>query len=169
VNELGEWLTCIRKGDKSAFEKLYETMKGPLYTIVLRITKNNTQAEDVLQVIFLKIYFSPREPSSNPRVYLFKMARNMALDMVRKRKPTTDLEEAESERCHHTEDLPQKMDIENAIQSLPERERQIVTLHINGELKFREVATILEIPLGTVLWAYQKAIKQLRIILGGAL
>jgi RNA polymerase sigma-70 factor (ECF subfamily) len=78
---------------------------------------------------------------------------------VRKRRDEIDIEEAENTLYHPTDDLALQLDVEDAIMSLPERERQIVTLHINVGLTFREISTILKIPLGTVLWAYQKAIR----------
>ena len=67
------------------------------------------------------------------------------------------------------DDLSQKMDIEKAMKSLPAQENQIVSLHIIGELKFREISEIMNIPLGTVIWKYQKAISKLQKILGGSL
>jgi len=162
MDELQKLLSAIRDGDRIAFEKLYETLKRPLFTIVLRITRDKALSEDILQEIFIKLYLSPPESSVNPRAYICQMARNLAIDSVRQRKPSVDFEEAENLLYHPIDDLSLKMDAENAILALPDRERQIVTLHINGELKFREVADILSVPLGTVLWAYQKAIKQLR-------
>ena len=122
-----------------------------------------------MQDMFLKIYLSPPVPASNPRAYLCKMAYNLAIDSMRKRKPVSDLDDADSLPDHFSHNLSQKIDIEKALLSLSERDSRIVTLHINGELKFREIASIMKIPLGTVLWAYQKAIKQLQGILGGAL
>ena len=162
MSELASLLKKMKDGDRKAFEVLYESLKTPLYTIALRITHDAALSEDVLQEVFLKLYLSPPEQTANPRAYIFRMARNLAVDSVRKRKPTVDLEEAESCLHHPVADISLRIDIENALLSLSDRERQIVTLHINGELKFREVSDIMEIPLGTVLWSYQKAIKQLR-------
>ena len=162
MSELGNMLDKLRSGDRKAFEAIYESLKTPLYTIALRITHDTALSEDVLQEVFLKLYLSPPNPSANPRAYIFRMARNLAIDSARKRKLTVDLEEAESYLHHPVADISLKIDIENALLSLSDRERQIVTLHINGDLKFREVSEIMEMPLGTVLWSYQKAIKQLR-------
>ena len=162
MSELQKLLAAVRDGDRTAFETLYESLKTPLYTIVLRITHDTALSEDILQEIFLKLYLSPPEPSANPRAYICQMARNLAIDNVRKRKPSVGFEESEDSLIAPPDDLSLRMDIESAILALPDRERQIITLRINGELKFREVADILNLPLGTILWAYQKAIKQLR-------
>ena len=57
--------------------------------------------------------------------------------------------------------------MERALAQLPELERQILSLHLNAGLKFRELAVILKLPLGTVLWRYQRAIGRMRSILEG--
>jgi RNA polymerase sigma-70 factor (ECF subfamily) len=68
------------------------------------------------------------------------------------------------------DDLALRMDIEDSMKSLPAQECQIVTLHVIGELKFREISEMMSIPLGTVLWKYQKAISKLqKTITGDAL
>jgi len=167
VNDLQKWLAAIRDGDRVAFEALYEYMKKPLFTVALKITQNTAMAEDVLQEVFIKLFLSPPQPSTNPRAYLCRMVRNLAIDSVRKRREEVDFEDAENTIYHPVENLALQIDVKDAIMSLPERERQIVTLRISGELRFREVAAIMELPLGTVLWAYQKAIKQLQNDLGG--
>ena len=167
MSELTKLLDSVRCGDRAAFEALYENMKKPLFTIILRITRDFALSEDILQELFLKIFLSPPECAGNPRAYMCRMARNLAIDNARKKRKEATLEEAEHSVWHPREDISATMDIENAIMLLNERERQIVTLHINGGLKFREVAEAMEIPLGTVLWAHRKAIRQLRSILGG--
>jgi len=167
MNELTMLLDSVRGGDKAAFEMLYESMKKPLFTIILRITQDFALSEDVLQELFLKIYFTPPDNIANPRAYLCRMARNLAIDSVRKRKQEAGLEEAERRSWHPQEAISDSIDIENALIALSDRDRQIVTLHINGGLKFSEIAAIMEIPLGTALWAYRKAIGQLQSILGG--
>jgi RNA polymerase sigma-70 factor (ECF subfamily) len=162
--ELRQKLLAMQNGDKIAFEEIYEQLKTPIYTIILRITQDNALSEDILQEVFLKLYRSPLKPQiENPRAYLFQMARNLAIDNVRKQQPRfADLESIENLAYLPTDDFSLRMDIDHAMKRLPLQERQIVSLHINGELKFREIANMMDIPLGTVLWKYQKAIKWLR-------
>jgi len=165
MNELAGLLDSVRCGDKAAFAVLYEKMKKPLFTIILRITRDLKLSEDILQELFLKIYLSPPENTKNARAYMCRMAHNLALDSIKKQKPETELEALNGtgyEVWQPQDDPAVKLDIENALMSLDERERMIVTLHLNGGLKFREVAETMKIPLGTVLWVYRKAIIQLR-------
>ena len=163
---LRENMEKLRAGDLGAFEALYGDLKTPVYTVLLRITRDVPLSEDLLQEFFLKLYQSPPQPSvKNPRAYLFQMARNLALDSMRDRQQFCELEESMAVRT--VEDLAEKLDVEAALQALPLLERQIVTLHLNGGLKFRELAEMMDLPLGTVLWRYRRAVGELRCILSG--
>ena len=158
--------TC--SGDLIAFEEIYNDLKTPMFTIILRIVRDRSYAEDILQDVFLKLYQSPpKSPIKNPRAYIFQMARNLAIDNVRKQPQYADLEEADNIPDIQINDLTVKLDIELAMKSLPLQECEIVSLHVNGDLKFREIANMLDIPLGTALWKYRKAIERLRNLLSG--
>lgn len=161
-------LIALRNGEKTAFEEIYNCLKTPVYTIILRITQDRSLSEDILQEVFLKLYQSPPEPSiRNPRAYLFRMARNSAIDHVRKRSPDVNWDNVEDIVCFPADDVSSRLTIEQALKTLPLRDCQIVSLRINGELKFREISEVMELPLGTVLWRYRKAIQQLRLVFSG--
>lgn len=166
--ELLKRIVALHNGDKIAFEEIYKYLKTPMYTIILRITQDKALSEDILQEVFIKLYQSPpKPPIKNSRAYIFQMARNLAIDNVRKQPQFADLESIENIVYLPTDDFSQKMDIDHALKTLPLQECQIVSLHINGQLKFREIAAMMDIPLGTVLWKYQKAVGRLRFILSG--
>jgi RNA polymerase sigma-70 factor (ECF subfamily) len=169
--ELHKKLVALQNGDKIVIEEIYKHLKKPMYTIILRITQDEALSEDILQEVFVKLYQSP--PKSlirNPRAYIFQIVRNLAIDSVKKQPKYSDLESIEDLVYLPVDDLSTKMDINEAMKTLSLQECQIVSFHVNGELKFREIADMMNIPLGTVFWKYQKAIKQLCAILsGGAL
>ena len=169
--ELRQILSAIRDGDKAALTELYKNMQTPIYTIIFRITWDKSTSEDLLQDVFIKLFLSPPEPSiKNPRAYIFQIARNLAVDSIRKQEQHFSLDEIENIAQHPLEDFVLRTDVDDALKTLPAHECQIVTLHIIGELKFREISEIMKIPLGTVLWKYQKAIRILqKIITGGSL
>lgn len=161
-------LIALQSGDRTAFEEIYNHLKTPMYTIILRITRDRSLSEDILQEVFLKLYQSPpKPPIKNPRAYLFQMARNLAIDHVRKLPRYANGESAEYSAHLPPDDFPLKMDIDQAMKTLALRDCQVVSLRINGGLKFREISEVMDIPLGTVLWRYRKAIQQLRSILSG--
>ena len=168
-DELRKKLTSLRAGNKTALEEIYEALKTPMYTIILRVTRDKSLSEDILQEVFVKLYLSPPVSVKNPRAYLFQMARNLAVDGVRKSPRFAALDERES-LVYWPDDPLEKMDIERAMQALPLQECQIVSLHINGALTFREIAELLGLPLGTAIWKYHRAIQRLRShISGGAI
>lgn len=163
--ELCAKLEAVRRGDMTAFEEIYRELKTPVMTVAVRITGDRHAAEDVLQEVFVKLFRSPPAPDiAKPRAYIFRMARNLAIDGIRAQKPLS-LEDFEDTLQSNDDDPAGRLDIEAAMMSLPLEQRQTVSLHLNGGLKFREIAGITETPLGTVLWRYQKAIKRLRELL----
>jgi RNA polymerase sigma-70 factor (ECF subfamily) len=170
-NELTEKFHAIRNGDKAAFAELYQDMRVPIFTIISRITWDESVSEDVLQDVLVKLFLSPPEPSiKNPRAYIFQMAHNMAINNTKKQPQHISLDELSEAEHRLPDDFPLHMDIDDALKSLPSQECQIVILHVVGELKFREISEIMNIPLGTALWKYQKAIGKLqKIIAGGPL
>ena len=167
-SEIKRKLDAIRGGDNVAFEELYNDLKTPIYTIIYRITWDKSSSEDVMQEVFLKLYQSPLEPHiKNFRAYIFQIGRNLAIDSTRKQHPDISLDEI-AETVHlPLDDYSIRMDIEDALKTLPAQECQIVTIHIIGELKFREISEIMKIPLGTVYERYKKAINNLKKIISG--
>jgi len=169
-NELRSQIEAVSAGNRKAFERIYEELNKPMYTIILRITGEQSLSEDILQEIFVKLYQSPPTTARNPRAYLFQMARNLAIDGVRKRPQFADLDDVEDLVVSPGLDVSNKLEVEEALKALPSIDSQIVTLHVNGGLTFKEISKILGIPIGTAIWRYHKAIKQLRLYLfGGAL
>ncbi len=166
-NELRSALARLHSGDREALAEIYDALSTPLYTIALRITGRRDTAEDAVQELFLKLQTSlPPKELQKPRAYLFKAARNAALDILRR---TPVHENVEDYTQLPAQETVQISDVEEALESLPEQQRSIVTIHINAGLKFREIAEITETPLGTVLWRYNKALATLRDILNGGI
>ncbi|MDR1914416.1 MAG: RNA polymerase sigma factor [Clostridiales bacterium] len=169
-NELRTRIQAVSAGDRTAFEEIYKELNKPMYTIILRITQEQSLSEDILQEIFVKLFQSPPITANNPRAYLFQMARNLAIDGIRKRPQFANVDDFENLVYSPDIDISEKLAVEEALKTLPLIECQIVSLHINGSLTIKEISKILDMPIGTTLWRYHKAIKQLRLHLtGGAI
>lgn len=149
-----------------AFEIIYSELKIPIYTIIMRIVHDTSAAEDILQEVFLKLYRTPLSSISNPRAYIFQMAHNMTIDSLRRKKNYENPDNFENDISSGA-DICNSLEISFALDKLSAIDKQIVGFHLNGGLTFREIAKILNMPLGTVLWRYQKLISQLRSILNG--
>ena len=161
--QLKTQLEALKTGDQQAFLKIYQELKTPVYTVLVRLTGDRLLSEDLLQEVFLRIYRQPPE-AEKPRAYVFRMARNLAIDALRQKQPCDPLEE---HSLQADPDPTVKLDLERAFARLTAGELQLVALHLSAGLTFREVAAIVERPLGTVLWQYRKAIEKLRNLLDG--
>lgn len=162
-------LAALQSGDRSAFDEIYRQLKTPVYTIIYRILYDPPLAEDLMQEVFLRLYASPPDSKvQNPRAWVFRMARNLAIDALRRPSPTELPRELPGK--HLEEVVGARLEVEEALRALSAEDRQIVTLHLCAGLRFREVAGIMQMPLGTVLWRYQRAIDRLRReLMGGTI
>jgi len=162
-------LKKFQQGDMVAFKVVYEELKIPVYTIIYRILYDHMMAEDVMQELFLRLYKKiPSLQMKNPRALIFQMARNLAIDERRRFKESSPLtHELVSFKNSIDYVVSTKLDIELAMKKLPLEERELMTLRLNADLKFREIAKILNKPIGTVIWKYQQTIKKLQALLSG--
>lgn len=171
------------QGDKTGLKEIYEAYIGYIYRIVYEILQNRENAEDVTSEFFIRLWDKAQQfkPGSGHKGYLATMARNMAIDFIRKhrKEELTALlqdieagpEEEEKSGSRFYKEISeneveqtviQDMSIKQALDTLKPSERQVVSLKVLGELTFKEIAQIMGIPLGTVTWKYQNAIKKLR-------
>lgn len=167
---LNESFHKLQNADKEAFTHIYNELRQPVYTVVYRIVQSKETAEDIMQDVFVKLFTSPPDSSvRNPRAWVFQMARNLAIDALRKKK-NTDIDDEELIAEDEINSTVMRMDIEAAIGKLPCTEREIISLHINAGLHFNEISPVVGLSVSAVYRKYRKAIKALRELLnGGAL
>lgn len=166
--DLKELFQRLRSGDHTAFTEIYQSLKQPVYTICRRIVQIQETAEDLTQDVFLKLYQFPPDPSvKNVRAYVFQIARNAAIDALRKQHDVPLEEYVLPGSTKELDNLEVSMDIEAAMTSLSEKDREILALHLNADLTFREIGQIMELSLPAVYRQYQKAIKTLQERLNG--
>jgi RNA polymerase sigma factor (sigma-70 family) len=101
----------------------------------------------------------------NPKSWILTIARNRAVSAIRKTSRETDLDE---NIIHIPDDADKEIEIcgkshvTSILSNLSQSERQIVILHVISELKHREIAKLLDLPLGTVCRKYNESIKKLQ-------
>lgn len=171
------------QGDKTGLKEIYENYAGYIYRIIYEVLQNKENTEDVTSEFFIRLWDRAEQfqPGRGHKGYLATMARNMAIDFLRKhrREELTALMQdlgtgPEEEERHSTgfygeigenkveQEVIEDMTIEQALETLKPSERQIVSLKVFGGLTFREIARSMGVPMGTVTWKYQNAIKKLR-------
>src|SRR5881394_3499132 len=87
-------MTRIRNGDQRALGDLYDRYSQVVYAVALRVLGDTTQAEDILQDIFMQIWRNPGAFDSSRgslAAWLAVIARHRAIDTLRRRKPETDI------------------------------------------------------------------------------
>ncbi|MBQ9065054.1 MAG: RNA polymerase sigma factor [Blautia sp.] len=167
-----ECMNRIRGGDKEALKEIYESCQEYIFHLMYSITGNYSDAEDLSVEFFLKLWdiADKYTPGGGYRRWLTVIARNLALDFLRRnqREIALEAENIEQELEKHSGDDPgyekvlDDISIEQALAGLSPAEREIVHLKVAGELTFQNIADILKVPMGTVTWRYRQAVGKLR-------
>jgi RNA polymerase sigma-70 factor (ECF subfamily) len=168
-----------RQGDLAAFEEMYRAHAPRLYTLVLRMTGSEADAEDLLQEVFLQAHrkLGGFRGESSLGTWLYRMAVNQALDFLRGRQTRMAQmtasydEEAVAEPAAPAPAIPgavSRVDLERAIARLPDGCRTAFVLHDVEGLAHHEVAALLGISEGTSKSQVHKARFRLRSMLSGA-
>lgn len=160
----------MKNGDKNALHEIYEAYIGYIYSVVFQIVSNREDAEDITSEFFIKLWklADTYHGGNGHRAWMAAIARNMAIDLLRKTKrevltddfADTALENASDECVEQA--VISDMSLKAALDTLKPNEREVVNLKIMGGLTFQEIADILKIPLGTITWRYQNSMKKLR-------
>lgn len=147
----------IRAGDESAMADVYDRYSGIVYGVALRVLGNATAAEDVLQEVFLQLWRNPQafdaERGRLP-AWLAVIARNRAIDHLRKRPPEDDIEGlAVSTGVNLENAAAQKQAVDKvrgALGQLPAEQRRLLELAFFEGLTHSEIAAKTGEPLGTI-------------------
>jgi RNA polymerase sigma-70 factor (ECF subfamily) len=160
--------------DRNGLKDIYTAYAKQIYRVILGIVRSAQDAEDITSEFFLKIWESAAsyKSGSGHKRWLTVIARNMALDHLRKNKGGTvsldDDEQTLNETADNTsveESVTAKVTLDKALSMLTEIERQTVELKLAMDLTFREIADMLGEPMGTTAWRYRQAVLKLRKIM----
>ncbi len=167
--ELSELFIGIRENNIKAFEKLYSHYNKLVYSIAFSIVKNEQDAEDIVQIVFSKIYSIDKNklPSKSEASWLYSVTKNETINYWKKRNNTINIEDIyEIEEPNSQIDrIIDKEKYNNLISGLCNKEKEIISLKLLANLSFDEIGKILKMPTGTVKWKYYKAIYALKIAL----
>ncbi len=157
----------FQQGDPEAFAEIYEQLKRPVYTICWRILQSREEAEDAAHDVFLRVYgAADKGDIHNVRGWVFQIAHNLAIDMLRRRAKNQPDILAEAEQST-AEPLELRMDLEAAMAKLTPEDLTILTLKINAGLSFAEIAQVVDLSLPAVYRRYRKALDILKTELNG--
>jgi RNA polymerase sigma-70 factor (ECF subfamily) len=162
-----ELVAAVNGGDAAAFEVLYLRYRDWVTGLAYRFTGDNDAALDVLQETFL--YFLKKFPgfrlTANLKTFLYPAVRNLSIAARRKaaRFQSSEPELAQIEQTPSPEvTCAPKSELEAALGSLPEEQREVLLLRFVDNLKLSEIAEAAEVPLGTVKSRLHNALQTLR-------
>lgn len=160
--------------DSPEAEQLCVRHSAALFPFLVNLTRNESDARDLLQELFLSL---ARQPAllrgvRKEREFLFRMAHNLAVDWIRRRDSRTRVHEAagqETLEIFQPEENPDedayRRELSRALGELPAEQRAVVHLKLWGDLTFEAIAEALEIPPNTAASRYRYGIEKLRELL----
>jgi RNA polymerase sigma-70 factor (ECF subfamily) len=160
------------KGDEKALESLISKYLKPVYSFIFGYVQNQQDAEDLTQETFLKMWRNLKKfkKEKNFENWLFTIAKNTCFDFLRKKRKNLILN---AENLEIVADLApsllEKMEKESLleklkkeIENLPFKMKEVINLHYNFNLNFREISEILREPMNTVKSRHKRAISKLK-------
>jgi RNA polymerase sigma-70 factor (ECF subfamily) len=170
----------LKRGDESSFKTIVEQWKDMVYNTVLGIVQNETEAEDLTQDVFIKVFenISSFKGESKFSTWLYRIATTTALDHLRSRKRKKRFGFVQSIFSHDQEKKEQLPDFHHpgvkldnkeratvlfkAISSLPENQKAAYTLHKLEGLSYREISEVLHTTVPAVESLMSRANANLR-------
>jgi len=160
---------------KKEFEEIAFSYMDSLYNVALRMTRDGSDAEDLVQDAYLRAYrfFDKFEKGTNFKAWLFKILKNVYINKYRKKSKTpqmVDVSTIESSSDLGVSETPENAifdqllddDITTAMDSLPEEFNLAIVLSDLEGFSYKEIAEILDIPIGTVMSRLHRGRKILR-------
>jgi RNA polymerase sigma-70 factor (ECF subfamily) len=168
IEEESAIVAAALSGNQKAYARLVETHRVAVFHIVNRIVRNDEAARDLVQETFMKAFTSLGSYRSEFRfsTWLYKIAANSSIDYLRKKRihalsldapmETSDgqMEIEVPDETHNPEmqlvRKQQRFSIDEAINSLPPKYREVIELRHKDDKPYEEIADLLGIPVGTV-------------------
>jgi RNA polymerase sigma-70 factor, ECF subfamily len=171
-------LVAVARGDQAAFGELYDRVAGTVHGVVRKVVRDPAQSEEVTQEVLVEVWrtavrFDPEKGSA--RTWILTMAHRRAIDRVRSEQASRD----RTERVGHRDqgrafdevaeqvELDMEHDqIRAALSALTDLQREAVELAYYQGYTYREVAELLDTPLGTIKTRMRDGLIRLRDAMG---
>ena len=149
----------VQEGNILAFEEIVRRYQKRLIWFVTRIVHDQARAEEICQDAFFKTYqvIDRVDPSKKFSTFLFEIAKNKAIDEIRKTKREVPLQDIAVE-----EKLVDETGIREAVEKLPKAYRQPVKLYYFSDLSYQEISRKLGMPINTVRTHLRRAKERLK-------
>jgi RNA polymerase sigma-70 factor (ECF subfamily) len=162
-------LNRVRSGDEQAMATLYDRYSRVVYSVALRVLRDASSAEDVLQEVFLGIWRNPQSFVSTRGSlagWLAVVARNRSIDVLRRRRPSESIEEMQLASPYNLANEAERNTLmeraRTIIRHLPPEQRKTLEMAFFDGLTHTEIAEMTGDPLGTVKTRIRSALITLR-------
>ena len=161
-------VSLASKGNENAFRELLDRHQGAVYGLAFRFLKDMQEAEDIAQEVFLRLYRTSADykPQATLRTYLFRIAKNLCIDSLRKKRPEPMDELPETiddktafEQLSNAESMQR---LQDAVSKLPENQRAAIILRHDQDMSYKEIAESLDVTVGAVESLLLRARRTLR-------
>lgn len=171
-----ELMQEIKAGNMMAFDALYRNYSRRLYKFSIAILKSSEEAENIVQEVFLNLWLNREkiEKGSSVKYYIFTIAYNSSISIIRKRikesrfieylRTLQDINQEPVDMQIEYNELEEKLTM--IIDSLPERQKEVYLLHRIEGLKYSQIAERLNISVNTIENHISRALKTIRQKLG---
>ena len=179
-----ELLRRVAKGDRSAFEELYDRFSGVLFSTAYRVLNNQEATEDVTQDVFIQIWEKAplyKPALGKPMTWAITLTRNKAIDRLRSMQRRGRLQDELQREAETFEQFDERSSfdaasgvetgklVRDAVQKLSKDQREAIELAFFSSLTQTEIAERLNEPLGTVKARIRRGMLRLKEILGSKL
>jgi RNA polymerase sigma-70 factor, ECF subfamily len=161
-------LLGLTAGDERAFAALYEQYATRLYRTAYGILGRREDAEDAVHEVFTALVRSRKALAgvNDIAAYLFSALRRAAIRCAQRQdrqpKSSPAVEDIEAKAASGGTDRPASDRLEKALQMLPDEQREAISLKIDGQLTFAQIAEVLGISVNTAASRYRYALEKLR-------
>lgn len=171
MEEEMQWVNEVLSGNKQAYAQIINKYKDPLFATILRMTRNQQDAADLVQEAFIKVYhqLGKFDGKGSFSSWIYRVAINHCMDEFRKKRHKmveNEMREDHIRDSNHPEVIFLKKErnrqLEKLIGCLPEEERMIILLRYVNELSYSEIGELMNLPLATVRNKLHRAKKKLR-------
>ncbi|HEY3604292.1 MAG TPA: sigma-70 family RNA polymerase sigma factor [Sporichthyaceae bacterium] len=178
VARLEDLMEQVARGDQDAFAELFTRTSGPILGLVRRVLRDPAQSEEVAQEVLVTVWrtaarFDPARGSA--MAWIMTMAHRRAVDRVRSEQSASDrvqrlgsreMQPAFDEVAETVEIRLEREAVRRCLSSLTDLQRESINLAYYGGNSYREVAELLDVPLGTVKTRMRDGLIRLRDCLG---
>ncbi len=163
----------LNRGSKDSLRRIYEKYRDDLLRLATALLNDTDTAEDVIQDVFVSVARSAGQLRirRNLKGYLLTCVINHIRNRIKaaKLRETSDLSKAISSDLDTPEEWiicsEEFKRISNAIAQLPYAQREVITLHLQGQMKFKEIAKLQDVSIKTIQSRYRYGLEKIRTIL----